>query len=565
MEVLTEYQEEIADCQILSRAEATELKGLADKGDLNARWRLIESVLKLAYKEARKFEGKSRLAFGELVSEANVMAIQAVDTWEPDRGALSTHTCHVVFHGLVHALSKQGHEGIYVPPQARREALRTQTGEGGASAIKARQALFISSIDRPKDDDDEKSPEVGERPVTYDGDTFCLADVTRIISKLDGVHRKIFRLHYGLNRYKKNYGVRAIAQHMSLSVQEVKDSLSLTLETLKNADTSEIGSCSWCGNDFHKKKITHHYCSQECKDQNDYARRRLGGDLYRPTRRNMNCIKCDKPIPLGSRRPLFCSESCQQQAHRERWDARRAEKRATKVYPQVPCARCKIPFVQKPYGRLYCSSECKDKTHNERDRVKKKKFKCRVCGKAKITNRPTHAAYCSKRCYRQYANMQRRKQIVQETRACKRCKTPFEVPQHSRRLFCTLECVKKHHNEIKKASYPQDRVCPTCEQTFTLTDSSQCKRVYCSDKCQQGKKLTCTVCGTEKVACKQTNNYCSPQCAGIARRRTVKFRTCPHCKTPFPITRSRHRAKYCSRQCSVEARYPRHSESQEVA
>lgn len=98
----------------LSRAEAERLYAYWQAGQLSARQRLIESVLRLAYTAAQRFASQ-RVPLVELLGEANLAAVRAVDYWNPAKGDLAGICRSFVYNALREYLWRYAHRGIYVP------------------------------------------------------------------------------------------------------------------------------------------------------------------------------------------------------------------------------------------------------------------------------------------------------------------------------------------------------------------------------------------------------------------------------------------------------------------
>lgn len=79
------YRKEISKYRPLDLAESIELARAAKNGNIRARNELVERTTRLAYKIAKRFVGCG-LPLEDLVQEANVAVINAINTYDPDRG-----------------------------------------------------------------------------------------------------------------------------------------------------------------------------------------------------------------------------------------------------------------------------------------------------------------------------------------------------------------------------------------------------------------------------------------------------------------------------------------------
>ncbi|UCC56354.1 MAG: RNA polymerase sigma factor RpoS [Gammaproteobacteria bacterium] len=79
------YLSEIGASQLLTAEEEVHFARLAQKGDEEARKRMIESNLRLVVKIARRYMNRG-LAFLDLIEEGNLGLIRAVEKFDPERG-----------------------------------------------------------------------------------------------------------------------------------------------------------------------------------------------------------------------------------------------------------------------------------------------------------------------------------------------------------------------------------------------------------------------------------------------------------------------------------------------
>jgi len=79
------YLREIGFSPLLTAQEEVELGRLVQKGDENARSRMIESNLRLVVKIARRYINRG-LAFLDVIEEGNLGLIRAVEKFDPERG-----------------------------------------------------------------------------------------------------------------------------------------------------------------------------------------------------------------------------------------------------------------------------------------------------------------------------------------------------------------------------------------------------------------------------------------------------------------------------------------------
>jgi len=121
---------------------------------------------------------------------------------------------------------------------------------------------------------------------------------------------------------------------------------------------------------------------------------------------------------------------------------------------------------------------------------------------------------------------------------CAYCKAKIIKPSHGNRVnkYCSKACadaarVGKPHPTIKKSLV--DKVCPVCNNVFSVKPSQAERRVCCSRQC--------------------TNTLRKSLALGYDPNRRVK-KQCPVCKHDFWVKKSRigRQDTYCSVECMAE-------------
>lgn len=98
---LDTYFQEIGACAALSRGQEQALAIAAKAGDTSARQRLIESNARWAVTLAKRFRWTG-VPLDDLIQEANIALIKAVDTFDPSKQRrLSTYSARIIIHALL--------------------------------------------------------------------------------------------------------------------------------------------------------------------------------------------------------------------------------------------------------------------------------------------------------------------------------------------------------------------------------------------------------------------------------------------------------------------------------
>jgi RNA polymerase primary sigma factor len=127
--------------RLLTAAEELDLSRRIERGDFEAKEKMIESNLGLVYSIARGYAGRG-VSFEDLVQEGTVGLVRAVERFDRFRGVrFSTYAVTWIRHALIDALGQA--RTIRIPKRVAepREAARVtasldeQVGEDGASLV----------------------------------------------------------------------------------------------------------------------------------------------------------------------------------------------------------------------------------------------------------------------------------------------------------------------------------------------------------------------------------------------------------------------------------------------
>lgn len=85
IDAINQYLKEIRQFPLLNAEEERELLNRIQKGDMQAKERLVESNLRLVVSIAKKYQNNG-LSLMDLIQEANIGLLTAIDKFEPERG-----------------------------------------------------------------------------------------------------------------------------------------------------------------------------------------------------------------------------------------------------------------------------------------------------------------------------------------------------------------------------------------------------------------------------------------------------------------------------------------------
>ena len=221
------YLREIGKVPLLNTEQEVQLAKRKEKGDMEAKQKLVESNLRLVVSIAKKFTGRS-LSLLDLIQEGNIGLFRAVEKFDYRKGyKFSTYATWWIRQAITRALADQSRT-IRIPvhmvetinrfQQAERRLIQDLgrepmpeeiAAEMGEDLDKVRQIIKISqetvSLETSVGDDDEDST-LGdfiedEKTITPDkvAALQLLKDhVKEIISKLTPREQKILEMRFGL-------------------------------------------------------------------------------------------------------------------------------------------------------------------------------------------------------------------------------------------------------------------------------------------------------------------------------------------------------------------------------
>jgi RNA polymerase primary sigma factor len=108
------YLNRIGKWPLLGSDEEQKLSRRAKSGDVRAKWRLVESNLKLVVSVAKVYS-RSGVPLPDLIQEGNIGLMKAVDSFDPDKGfRFSTYAVAWIRQAITRAIERQG-RAIRVP------------------------------------------------------------------------------------------------------------------------------------------------------------------------------------------------------------------------------------------------------------------------------------------------------------------------------------------------------------------------------------------------------------------------------------------------------------------
>ncbi len=223
------YLREIGKTPLLTGDQEKELAKRNEKGDMEARNKLIQSNLRLVVSIAKRYVGRSpNLTLLDLIQEGNIGLARAVDKFDYRRGfKFSTYATWWIRQAITRALADQSRtiripvhmvETISKFTQVKRRLLQDLgreplpeeiAAEMGVDVEKIRHIIKISqetiSFEAPVGDEDEDSSlgdfiedEKGQTPAQAAALRLLGDQIKEIISDLSPREQKILKMRFGL-------------------------------------------------------------------------------------------------------------------------------------------------------------------------------------------------------------------------------------------------------------------------------------------------------------------------------------------------------------------------------
>jgi RNA polymerase primary sigma factor len=249
-DALAQFLDEAGRHRLLTAAEEIELAKRIERGDLEAKERLITSNLRLVVSIARKYQGATDLCLLDTIQEGMLGLIRATEKFDWRKGfRFSTYATLWIRQAIGRALDQHGRT-IRLPVQLAQRERRIARAERELAAELGREptldeiaraaeltpreveelrdvARKVTSLERPVGDDEgaelgELLPAGGPAPEEEVELTLREQVVRDVVSRLPDRERTVIKLRYGLDGDPEPVPVREVARRLELRPSEVQ-------------------------------------------------------------------------------------------------------------------------------------------------------------------------------------------------------------------------------------------------------------------------------------------------------------------------------------------------------
>ena len=222
------YLKEIGKVPLLSADDEVELSRRAQEGDEYAKSKLAESNLRLVVSIAKRYSGRTNMAFLDLIQEGNIGLIKAVEKFDPTKGfRFSTYATWWIRQSITRAMADQARviripvhmvETIHKLTRVKRQLLQDLGRDPlpeeiaekmeNISAEKVREiqkiALDPVSLETPigEEDDSHLGDFIEDKdtlsPDDYTNNQLLKDEINAVLQGLTEREEKVLRLRFGL-------------------------------------------------------------------------------------------------------------------------------------------------------------------------------------------------------------------------------------------------------------------------------------------------------------------------------------------------------------------------------
>jgi RNA polymerase primary sigma factor len=242
------FLNEVRRYPLLTREEEIELAKRVERGDLEAKERMVNSNLRLVVSIAKKYQG-IELPLLDLIQEGIIGLIRATEKFDWRKGyKFSTYATFWIREAIQRALANKARTirlPVHIGQRERkiervqrelaaklgREPTEEEVAEAAELPVEAvrevhEMARVVTSIDRPVGDEEETSlgellPGEAETPEEEVDISLRSEALERALERLPDLQRKVVKLRYGINGHEPT-PLREAGRQLGMSAEGVR-------------------------------------------------------------------------------------------------------------------------------------------------------------------------------------------------------------------------------------------------------------------------------------------------------------------------------------------------------
>ena len=261
------YLKDIGKVPLLSSDEELELAMKAQAGDEYAKAKLSEANLRLVVSIAKRYSGRTNMAFLDLIQEGNIGLIKAVEKFDPSKGfRFSTYATWWIRQSITRAMADQARtiripvhmvETIHRLTRVKRQLLQdlgrdptiSEIGNlMGISDDKVAEILKIAqdpiSLENPVGEEDDSKisdfieDETIKSPQEVAAQNLLREQLLSVIDTLTPREQKVIRLRYGLDDSHPRT-LEEVGKEFNVTRERIRQIEAKALRKLRNPNRSK--------------------------------------------------------------------------------------------------------------------------------------------------------------------------------------------------------------------------------------------------------------------------------------------------------------------------------------
>ena len=238
---MDQYKKEITNLfEKMTKDDQVELHGRIARGDLNARDKVVQNCLPLAYRIADNYYVNNKhIDFEDLLQEANMALIRAVDKWDIERGNITTVATFYIRNALNDMINDARYKVIspYTLSRTAAEDLRKlkSVDSNDAYEIATRIKMKPKRVKRLLNSkasrvDFDYVKDIHDQP--QEEPRKCISDLYELCQNhLEGIDKQIFGLYIGMHGHRMR--IKQICTNLNMIEQDVRSIINRCKTMLK--------------------------------------------------------------------------------------------------------------------------------------------------------------------------------------------------------------------------------------------------------------------------------------------------------------------------------------------